>query len=257
MYGYSVIETLDFEIVNVQISDNYLKNGKIRLSDYFIKKDVLTESDIITDAISKMKCKENIDDEYNERFSHNYSIDDILELLVSDLDAYSLLYKVPPIKISNVEWELLFYELGKYYHNRGIDDFYIEDMIFLNKMAVSKAMVYEDDTISLNTYIWSLRYLESNIITERNLEDITSQLSSTFGIDALSLIKNETGKVGCLNKTFNFELNVISQDEMIKTLVNDGYEIEDPNPINKDDSSTCDKPKQKVVKFSDYANSKK
>lgn len=129
MYGYSVIETLDFEIVNVQISDNYLKNGKIRLSDYFTRKDVLTESDIITDAISKMKCKENIDDEYNERFSHNYSIDDILELLVSDLDAYSLLYKVPPIKISNVEWELLFYELGKYYHNRGIDDFYIEDMI--------------------------------------------------------------------------------------------------------------------------------
>ena len=44
---------------------------------------------------------------------------------------------------------------------------------------------------------------------------------------------------------------------MIKTLVNDGYKIEDPNLIKKDDSSTYDKPKQKVVKFSDYANSKK
>lgn len=255
MYGYNVVEKLDFEIVNVQISDNYLKNGKIRLSDYFTIKDVLTESDIIADTISKMKCKENIDDEYNERFSHSYSIDGILELLVSDLSAYSVLYKVPPIKISNVEWELLFYELGKYYHNRDIDGFFIEDITYLNKMAISKAMVYEDDAISLETYIWSLRYLESNIITEGNLEDIASQLSTVFGIDALSLIKNETGKIGCLNKSFDF--HVSSKDEIIKTLVNNGYEIEDSNPINKDDSSTCDKPKQKVVKFSDYANSKK
>lgn len=257
MYGYNVVETLDFEIVNVQILDNYFKNGKIRLSDYFVESDVLTESDSIEDTISKMKCKKDIDKEYDERFSHGFSIDDILELLVSDLDVYSLLYKVPPIKISNVEWELLFYELGNYYHSRDIDDFLLDDMIYLNKMAISKAMIYEDDEISLETYIWSLRYLESNIITERNLEDIASQLSSTFGIDALSLIKNETGKIGCLNKTFDFELNAISKDEMVETLINNGYKIEESNIKEENGKPMCYKPKQKVIKFGDYANSKK
>ena len=47
MYGYSVIETLDFEIVNIQILDNYLKNGKVRLSNCLIEKNIVLESNSI------------------------------------------------------------------------------------------------------------------------------------------------------------------------------------------------------------------
>ena len=59
---------------------------------------------------------------------------------------------------------------------------FIEDMIELNKMTISKAMVYEDDEILLDTYICSLRYIESDIITEKDLKAIASQLSDTFEI---------------------------------------------------------------------------
>lgn len=257
MYGYSVIETLDFEIVNIQILDNYLKNGKVRLSNCFIEKNIVLESNSIKDTMDKLGIKKSMDDEYDDRLNGSYSIDDVLALLVADLDIYSSLYKVPPVKISNVEWELLFYQLAKYYHNRSIDDFFLKDMIYLNKMAISKAMVYDDNCINLETYLWSLRYLESDIITERNLIDIVSQLSTTFGINVLSLLENDEGEIGCLKKDIIFETDATSNDTIAKILLEKGYEIEDASILEKDTKVSCNRPKQKIVNLSDYRNSKK
>lgn len=251
MYGYNVVETLDLEIVNIQILDNYLKNGKIRLADSFLAEDTIKESNSIIDKSNKMRYIKDIDDEYNSRFDYCYTVDDILELLISDIDAYSLLYKVPPINLSNTEWELLFYSLAKYYHSEKLDNFFIEDMIELNKMTIAKAMVYEDKEILLNTYIWSLRYIISDIITEKDLEDIASQLSDTFGIDAINLVKNEIGEISYPNKNLEISLDDVSNESLRSYLIENGYKIE------KNDFIRSNKQRQKIISISEYRNGKK
>lgn len=127
---------------------------------------------------------------------------------------------------------------------------FIEDMIELNKMTISKAVVYEDDEILLDAYICSLRYIESDIITEKDLKAIASQLSDTFEIDAVNLVRNKNGKIGCFNKNLKILIDDTSNKSLRSCLIENGYKIEDNNYV------LSSKPKQKIISFNEYRNGK-
>ena len=109
----------------------------------------------------------------------------------------------------------------------------MDDMIALNKYAIARSMVYEEESISLKTYINSLKYMESNILTINNIVEIAEKLGEKFGIDALSLIANQDGSYGCIGK--NLELFIVDDNSNDKTneeyirnrLEKNGYKIVD------------------------------
>ena len=99
----------------------------------------------------------------------------------------------------NYKWdyELLFATIANYYKDKEFSYSFADDMRYLNRMAIAKSMIYEDEHIELKTYISSLKYLESNVISLVNIVEIARDLSVVFGIDTFSLLANEDGSYGC------------------------------------------------------------
>ena len=264
---FESIDSLKNDIINIQLLDLYFKDGGIRMEGMFFREDYIYEMEKLENLLSYYENSSLLndsddDDQYLEEESE-YTLDDVLELLVADLDIYSLIYKVPEVKIKNVEWELLFTTIANYYQQQEFSYFFMNDMVDLNKMAIAKAMVYEDDSIDLKTYISSLKYLESDVLSITNIVEITEKLGEVFGIDALSLIANEDGSFGCIGK--GSELVILSGEdtedldkvsEQVKIdLEKKGYNTVATLDVNNEEKI---KTEENVVDFSTYkAKSKK
>lgn len=211
-----------------------MKDGVIRSNKYFLREDYKYEMKKFEQVLSQFEEEDNdsFDDE-DGYIEESYTLDDVLEILVADLDIYECIYKVPNISIENKEWEVFFDTIGAFYKERDLDGFFMDDMIVLNKYAIARSMVYEEESISLKTYISSLKYVESNILTINNIVEIAEKLGEKFGIDALSLIANEDGSYGCIGK--NLTLFIIDNDSNDKTneevikkqLEKNGYKVVD------------------------------
>ena len=175
------IDSLNQEIINVQVLDNYLKDGLIRFNKYFLREDYKYEMKKFEQVLSQFEEEDNdsFDDE-DGYIEDPYTLDDVLEILVADLDIYECIYKVPNISIENKEWEVLFDTIGAFYKEKDLDGFFMDDMIALNKYAIARSMVYEEESISLKTYINSLKYMESNILTINNIVEIAEKLGELY-----------------------------------------------------------------------------
>lgn len=214
---FEEIDSLNLEIVNVQVLDGYLKNGKIRFGDFFLRddykyqmnkfKNLLRSYEDNEKRLSVVDKEEDTDDGYIEE---DYTLDDVLETLVADIDIYGLIYDMKEVEIDSGEWELFFETLGAYYIEQDLDGFFMGDMITLNKYAIARSLVYEEECIDLETYIKSLKYLESNIISINNIIEIAERIRETMSIDAVSILANDDGSYGCKNK--NSSLFIVDDD---------------------------------------------
>ena len=83
------IDSLNQEIINVQVLDNYLKDGLIRFNKYFLREDYKYEMKKFEQVLSQFEEEDNdsFDDE-DGYIEDPYTLDDVLEILVADLDIY-------------------------------------------------------------------------------------------------------------------------------------------------------------------------
>lgn len=192
---FGTIESLMEPVVNVQLLDLYFKDNGIKTHEMFYRDEYVYDLEKNKGLFNYYEKSGKIEEDDDDL--ETYTFNDVLEILVNDFDTYSYIYKVPPIKMENVEWELLFATIANYYKDKSFSYSFADDMRYLNRMAIAKSMIYEDEHIELKTYISSLKYLESNVISLVNIVEIAKDLSDIFGIDTFSLLANEDGSYGC------------------------------------------------------------
>lgn len=249
-------ESLREPILNVQLLDLYFKDGGLRMENMFFRDEYIYEIEKNKGLLSYYEKSGLLGDDDDDELEL-YSFDDVLERLVSDLDTYSYMYKVPPLKMENIEWELFFATIANYYKDKEFSYSFINDMIYLNQMAISKAMVYEEDCIDLKTYISSLKYIESDVLSLVNIVEIAKDLADAFGIDTFSLLANEDGSYGCIGKGAEiFILDGEDQDsiekgveKLAKELEENGYKINAAVDVNKKEETET---KENVVDIKSY-----
>lgn len=211
-------DSLNQEIINVQLLDLYFKNNELRTETVFFTEDYLYQLERTENLLKYYENSGYLDSQKVEDENYEYTLDDVLELLVADLDLYPFIYKVPTVKINNTEWELFFTTLANYYQKQEFSYFYMDDMIALNRMAIARSMIYEEENITLQTYISSLKYIESDVISISNIKEMAKKLEEVFGIDALSLLVNKDGSCGCVGK--DFQLLVLEDENQDKSKLN-------------------------------------
>ena len=194
---FGTIESLMEPVVNVQLLDLYFKDNGIKTHEMFYRDEYVYDLEKNKGLLNYYKKSGKIEEDDDLEI---YTFNDVLEILVNDFDTYSYMYKVPPINMENVEWELLFATIANYYKDKEFSYSFADDMRYLNRMVIAKSMIYEDECIDLKTYISSLKYLESNVISLVNIVEIARDLSVVFGIDTFSLLANEDGSYGCIGK---------------------------------------------------------
>ena len=111
---------------------------------------------------------ENADDEYIEYdvFYDEKSKDEVMIEVVSLLDSYKEKYKVPTVRIGNREWDILFEEVYNFYTEYDLNYFFEQDMLMLNRLAISRSLLYNKRYLDISDYINSFNYLDSMVLTK-------------------------------------------------------------------------------------------
>lgn len=244
---FDEIDRLNLEIVNVQVLDGYIRDGNIRFDKFFMRAEYKYQMNKYKNLLKTYDDKKGfvIDTGYDDGYiEDDYTLDDVLEELVEEIDVYSLVYNVPEVLIDQDEWEILFEAIGGYYIHNELDGYFMADMIELNRYAMARSLVYEEDYIGLDTYIKSLKYLESNILSIDNIVQIAERISEMLSVDAVAILANEDGTYGCKNKDANLFIvdEDIDEEDHIKSYVESkGYQVvdtidvvEQKNNINND-----------------------
>ena len=162
----------EFEII--QNNDPYFKGRKH-----------LTDNDFYTDEYRRIVLDLNNTNNFNDNKYIEVGVqylaksrDEVMVNVVNLLDKYCEIYKVPPIKIGNKEWDILFNETYKFYTEYDLEYFFEQDMLALNRLAVSRTLLYQKNSLDISDYINSFNYLDSMVLIDREKHELGEHINS-------------------------------------------------------------------------------
>lgn len=229
------------ELLVVQILDG-ISGQKMKKDDDFFrdsyrsflqsrkKQSTYGELQVVEEELEK--C--SFDKEENKR-KRQTLYDETNEEMLLDLEFYNDIYQLPIFMVTNREWNLFFKEMCSYYFGKGLREVYLPDMVTLNKMAIAKSLIDNQEEITLSTYICALKYMESEVISISEILEVIERLEVTFEMKNLKeLIRNADGSYGNYNKKFTIPIEGVEnmdayffQDGVEEIIVDDGSKMSD------------------------------
>ena len=97
---------------------------------------------------------------YNPKEQVSNSKDDVINKIMYELDAYCLGLNLPPMEISNNEWQIYFDTLYDAFSQNGAADDYYNAVSRLCRITLSNSLVNKSEYISIKDFIDSVEYLD-------------------------------------------------------------------------------------------------
>lgn len=97
---------------------------------------------------------------YNPKEQVSNSKDDVINKIMYELDAYCLGLNLPPMEISNNEWQIYFDTLYDVFSQNGASDDYYNAVSRLCRITLSNSLVNKSEYISIKDFIDSVEYLD-------------------------------------------------------------------------------------------------
>lgn len=97
---------------------------------------------------------------YNPKEKVPNSKDDVINKIMYELDAYCLGLNLPPMEISNNEWQIYFDTLYDAFSQNGAADDYYNAVSRLCRITLSNSLVNKSEYISIKDFIDSVEYLD-------------------------------------------------------------------------------------------------
>lgn len=97
---------------------------------------------------------------YNTKEQVSNSKDDVINKIMYELDAYCLGLILPPMEISNNEWQIYFDTLYDTFSQNGATDDYYNAVSRLCRITLSNSLVNKSEYISIKDFIDSVEYLD-------------------------------------------------------------------------------------------------
>ncbi len=255
---YESIDSLNLEVITVQLYDEYFKNGYLMFDSVFLnqqQKNQNQELAKIYKYIEKQNkhCQTTTDQEY-------FYMTDFINFLDEDVYIYSNIYNIPKYDV-NYSTKLKFFNtIAEYYLSNNDGDF-CDDMETLNNLVIARSLVYNLKSVTIDDYIASLKYCPLlTSLSSTDIVKIVDKLSISFNTNGLALIANNDGsygKVVDIDFLFDPTDNVMLLDGEIKQLlITKGYKVATSSEqLNNNDKN--DYKKTKVINFKDYLNRRK
>lgn len=111
----------------------------------------------------------------------NLSKDEAMRQIVYEYDVLNSAYKLPPMAISDADWELLFDIIYKNLDKKKALYRFYEYMRVLTRYALASSLIHEDYEISLLTYLKSLPIMEKVGFPKINIKRIKKVINKTKG----------------------------------------------------------------------------
>lgn len=85
--------------------------------------------------------------------------EEVMEGLTTDLDVYYYAYQLPPFKVKNKEWNILFDKTYNLCLKKGLVKDYDTIIAQINRLVLAEALVEKKENIQIEDYIDNLYYL--------------------------------------------------------------------------------------------------
>ena len=108
--------------------------------------------------------------------------DETMVQVVGEIDAYTVAYNLPPLEISNSQWELFFDTTYSFFEKKGIHKQFYDSMSQIGRFVFTKTLLNKKNNISIYDFVKNLYYLENQEIEKKEIvvlqQDILSKLPS-------------------------------------------------------------------------------
>lgn len=102
--------------------------------------------------------------------------------VVREIDAYAIVYNLPPLEISNSQWDVFFDTIYNFFEKKGIEKNFYDLISQVGRFVFAKSLLQKKNKISIYDFVKNLYYLENQEITKKEIEilqkDLLSKLSS-------------------------------------------------------------------------------
>ncbi len=122
------------------------------------------------------------------------------------VDAFEIneeIYNIKGIDIKSNDWDKLFDITYSYYHDNDIEEYYLDDMLTLNRYAFSLALL-NDSNVDIDCYIEGLKYMDSYYM---DVEDISTLIERFNNSRNFEKIKQKSKVKSNLSQNKIIDLN--------------------------------------------------
>ena len=137
----------------------------------------------VKDNLDNQKYQESLDRQqsasrYNFKVYDGYRLlskDDVMLSVTRGLEVYSKVYKLPPINVSNDEWDRLFDEMYSMYEESFKNSFYTI-MLKLVKFTLASTLLDDKEEINIDTFVDNIPNVVN--IKDNDLKDLRDAVVS-------------------------------------------------------------------------------
>lgn len=174
--------------------------GKAKSEDFYSEKyKFALKKETYVETEEQKKYKETLEKQQKQK-NKNYSNFKIIEndknyldkeetmiQIVREIDTYTFAYNLPPLKISNSQWDLFFDTTYNFFVKKGIDKEFYNSMSQVERFVLAKALLNKQNNINIYDFVKNLYYLEKEEIPKQEItilqQDMLSKLPTTKNIN--------------------------------------------------------------------------
>ncbi len=103
--------------------------------------------------------------------------DDTMERIVYEYDVYCTIYNLPPMSITNKEWDTLFEVMYNKLKEKGIENELYKYMSFLQRYTFAYALLHHQQSINVYSFLNQMHMFEKVGFTKLNIASIISEVN--------------------------------------------------------------------------------
>jgi len=172
--------------------------GKAKGEDFYSEKlqSAIKKIEAHVETEEEKKYREALEKQQQKQLNKNYpnleivgnNVDyldkeETMVQVVREIDTYTVAYNLPPLEISDSQWDLFFDITYNFFEKKGIEKDFYDLMSKVGRFVFSKSLLNKKNKINIYDFVRNLRYLENQEIETQEIailqQDILSKLSST------------------------------------------------------------------------------
>ena len=157
--------------------DQILQEGieKVKGEDFYSEKykSVVKKEETYAETEEERKYREALERQQQNQVTKNSSNlkivgndgnyldkEETMIQIVREMDAYSAAYNLPPLEISDSQWDLFFDITYNFFEQKGIEKEFYDSMSQFSRFVFAKSLLDKNKKISIYDFVKNLNYLE-------------------------------------------------------------------------------------------------
>jgi hypothetical protein len=110
---------------------------------------------------------------------------DSIERIMYEIDTYLVAYELPPLDVTDKEWDLFFDSVYDFLAKRGLESSFYDLVSFVEKYTFAKTLYTGKKEININSFIDNLDHLTSENIAPKDIANLQKTISSEMSSNVI------------------------------------------------------------------------